>query len=255
MVILLHASVIYHCPHKISIVERFFSSSSEPGNEIQNAEKRLGAFPHELSGGQRQRVMIAMALANTPDVLIADEPTTALDVTVQAQVLKLLGQLQEQFKMAILLITHDLGIVRHYADRVAVMTQGRIVETNKTEPLFLQPQHSYTKTLLASEPGGTPVPVSESAATFISTNNLKVWFPIRKGVLKRTVDHVKAVDGVSLKIRKGHSLGVVGESGSGKSTLGLALLRLIKSEGSIVILDVEYFVTVNQNVVTTVEYM
>ena len=201
--------------------------------EIQNAKKRLGAFPHELSGGQRQRVMIAMALANTPDVLIADEPTTALDVTVQAQVLKLLGQLQEQFKMAILLITHDLGIVRHYADRVAVMTQGRIVETNKTEPLFLQPQHSYTKTLLASEPGGTPVPVSESAATFISTNNLKVWFPIRKGVLKRTVDHVKAVDGVSLKIRKGHSLGVVGESGSGKSTLGLALLRLIKSEGSI----------------------
>ena len=183
--------------------------------EIQNAKKRLGAFPHELSGGQRQRVMIAMALANKPDLLIADEPTTALDVTVQAQVLQLLRQLQEQFKMAILLITHDLGIVRHHADRVAVMTQGEIVETNVTEPIFLAPQHSYTKQLLASEPSGNPVPISASAPVFVSVNNLKVWFPIQKGVLKRTVDHVKAVDGVSFEIRKGHSLGVVGESGSG----------------------------------------
>jgi microcin C transport system ATP-binding protein len=219
--------------------------------EIQNAEKRLGAFPHELSGGQRQRVMIAMALANKPDVLIADEPTTALDVTVQAQVLKLLRQLQEQFKMAILLITHDLGIVRHHTDRVAVMTQGEIVETNKTEPLFIQPQHSYTKQLLASEPSGNPVSVSESAPVFVSIKNLKVWFPIQKGVLKRTVDHVKAVDGVSLEIRKGHSLGVVGESGSGKSTLGLALLRLIKSEGLIQFGDV-YLDSLNQRQITPI---
>jgi len=219
--------------------------------EIQNAKKRLGAFPHELSGGQRQRVMIAMALANKPDLLIADEPTTALDVTVQAQVLQLLRQLQEQFKMAILLITHDLGIVRHHADRVAVMTQGEIVETNVTEPIFLAPQHSYTKQLLASEPRGNPVPISASAPVFVSANNLKVWFPIQKGVLKRTVDHVKAVDGVSLEIRKGHSLGVVGESGSGKSTLGLALLRLIKSEGSIQFGDV-HLNNLNQQQITPI---
>jgi len=218
--------------------------------EIQNAKKRLGAFPHELSGGQRQRVMIAMALANKPDLLIADEPTTALDVTVQAQVLQLLRQLQEQFKMAILLITHDLGIVRHHADRVAVMT-GEIVETNVTEPIFLAPQHSYTKQLLASEPSGNPVPISASAPVFVSVNNLKVWFPIQKGVLKRTVDHVKAVDGVSFEIRKGHSLGVVGESGSGKSTLGLALLRLIKSEGSIQFGDVQLN-TLNQQQITPI---
>jgi len=216
--------------------------------EIQNAKKRLGAFPHELSGGQRQRVMIAMALANKPDLLIADEPTTALDVTIQAQVLQLLRQLQEQFKMAILLITHDLGIVRHHADRVAVMTQGEIVETNVTEPIFLAPQHSYTKQLLASEPSGNPVPISASAPVFVSANNLKVWFPIQKGVLKRTVDHVKAVDGVSLEIRKGHSLGVVGESGSGKSTLGLALLRLIKSEGSIQFGDVHLNTLIQQQI-------
>ena len=219
--------------------------------EIQNAKKRLGAFPHELSGGQRQRVMIAMALANNPDVLIADEPTTALDVTVQAQVLKLLGQLQTQFKMAILLITHDLGIVRHHADRVAVMTQGKIVETNKSEPLFLNPQHAYTKKLLASEPTGNPVSTSKTAESFVATNNLKVWFPIQKGVLKRTVDHVKAVDGVSLNIRKGHSLGVVGESGSGKSTLGLALLRLIKSEG-LIQFDGVYLDSLSQREITPI---
>ncbi|MBC8259882.1 MAG: ABC transporter ATP-binding protein [SAR324 cluster bacterium] len=207
--------------------------------EIQNAKKRLGAFPHELSGGQRQRVMIAMALANKPDLLIADEPTTALDVTVQAQVLQLLAHLQQQFKMAILLITHDLGIVRHHADRVAVMTQGEIVEIEHTEPLFLQPTHNYTKKLLDSEPSGTPVQITKSTPVFISSTNLKVWFPIQKGVLKRTVAYVKAVDGISLKIRKGHSLGVVGESGSGKSTLGLALLRLIKSEGNIQFGEIE----------------
>ena len=207
--------------------------------QIQNAEKRLGAFPHELSGGQRQRVMIAMALANKPDLLIADEPTTALDVTVQGEVLKLLKQLQKKFKMAILLITHDLGIVRHYSDRVAVMTQGKIVETNSTESIFLDPQHLYTRKLLGSEPSGNPVKTSTSAQVYISVNNLKVWFPIQKGVLKRTVDHVKAVDGISLIIRKGHSLGLVGESGSGKSTLGLAILRLIKSKGTIKLGDIE----------------
>jgi len=217
--------------------------------EIQNAEKRLEAFPHELSGGQRQRVMIAMALANKPDVLIADEPTTALDVTVQAQVLQLLSQLQEQFKMAILLITHDLGIVRNHADRVAVMTEGKIIETGKTEKLFLHPQHSYTKILLESEPDGKPVSLNTSASTYVSTKNLKVWFAIKKGVLKRTVDHIKAVDGVTLGISKGHSLGVVGESGSGKSTLGLALLRLIKSEGLIQFGD-NYLDTLNQKQIT-----
>ena len=219
--------------------------------EIQNAKKRLGAFPHELSGGQRQRVMIAMAIANKPDLLIADEPTTALDVTVQAQVLQLLRQLQKQFNMAILLITHDLGIVRHHADRVAVMTQGEIVETNMTETIFLEPQHAYTKQLIVSEPSGEPVPISASAPLYVSVNDLKVWFPIKKGILKRTVDHVKAVDGVSFEIRKGRSLGVVGESGSGKSTLALALLRLIKSEGSIQFGDVSLN-SLNQQQITPI---
>lgn len=219
--------------------------------EIQNAKKRLGAFPHELSGGQRQRVMIAMAIANKPDLLIADEPTTALDVTVQAQVLQLLRQLQKQFNMAILLITHDLGIVRHHADRVAVMTQGEIVETNMTETIFVEPQHAYTKQLIVSEPSGEPVPISASAPLYVSVNDLKVWFPIKKGILKRTVDHVKAVDGVSFEIRKGRSLGVVGESGSGKSTLALALLRLIKSEGSIQFGDVSLN-SLNQQQITPI---
>ena len=219
--------------------------------EIQNAKKRLGAFPHELSGGQRQRVMIAMAIANKPDLLIADEPTTALDVTVQAQVLQLLRQLQKQFNMAILLITHDLGIVRHHADRVAVMTQGEIVETNMTETIFVEPQHAYTKQLIESEPSGKPVPISASAPLNVSVNDLKVWFPIKKGILKRTVDHVKAVDGVSFEIRKGRSLGVVGESGSGKSTLALALLRLIKSEGSIQFGDVSLN-SLNQQQITPI---
>ncbi|MEC9361424.1 MAG: ABC transporter ATP-binding protein [SAR324 cluster bacterium] len=219
--------------------------------EIQNAKKRLGAFPHELSGGQRQRVMIAMALANKPNLLIADEPTTALDVTVQAQVLQLLRQLQKQFNMAILLITHDLGIVRHHADRVAVMTQGEIVETSMTETIFVEPQHAYTKQLIESEPRGEPVPISASTPLYVSVKDLKVWFPIKKGILKLTVDNVKAVDGVSFEIRKGHSLGVVGESGSGKSTLALALLRLIKSEGSIQFGDVNLN-SLNQQQITPI---
>ena len=201
---------------------------------LQNAEKRLGAYPHELSGGQRQRVMIAMALANEPRLLIADEPTTALDVTVQAQILKLLKSLSREMGMAMLLITHDLGIVRKMADRVCVMQDGQIVETDTTARLFASPAHPYTQHLISSEPGGKPLAARADAPEIISADNLKVWFPIKKGVLKRTVDHVKAVDGVSLRVRRGHTVGVVGESGSGKTTLGLGLLRLIDSDGPIV---------------------
>jgi len=201
---------------------------------LQNAEKRLGAYPHELSGGQRQRVMIAMALANEPKLLIADEPTTALDVTVQAQILKLLKGLCQEMGMAMLLITHDLGIVRKMADRVCVMNKGQIVEEGDTGRLFDDPQHPYTRHLLASEPKGKPLTARPDAAEIMSTTDLKVWFPIKKGVLKRTVDHVKAVDGISLSVRRGHTVGVVGESGSGKTTLGLGLLRLIGSEGPVV---------------------
>ncbi len=201
---------------------------------LQNAEKRLNAYPHELSGGQRQRVMIAMALANEPRVLIADEPTTALDVTVQAQILKLLKALCQESGMAMLLITHDLGIVRKMADRVCVMNKGRIVEAGDTKPLFDSPQHDYTRHLLASEPKGKPLTASPDAPSIMSTEDIKVWFPIKKGVMKRTVDYVKAVDGITVDVRKGHTVGVVGESGSGKTTLGLALLRLINSEGPIV---------------------
>ncbi|WP_428481141.1 ABC transporter ATP-binding protein [Pyruvatibacter mobilis] len=201
---------------------------------LQNAEKRLGAYPHELSGGQRQRVMIAMALANEPRLLIADEPTTALDVTVQAQILKLLKGLQKEMGMAMLLITHDLGIVRKMADRVCVMKHGHIVETGETQRLFADPQHDYTRHLLSSEPKGKPLAARPDAPEIMKTDDLKVWFPIKKGVLKRTVDHVKAVDGISLSVRRGHTVGVVGESGSGKTTLGLGLLRLIESDGPIV---------------------
>lgn len=201
---------------------------------LQNAESRLGAYPHELSGGQRQRVMIAMALANEPRLLIADEPTTALDVTVQAQILKLLKSLSREMGMAMLLITHDLGIVRKMADRVCVMNKGKIVEQGETASLFDSPQHDYTQHLLNSEPKGKPLTARPDAPEVMSTDNLKVWFPIKKGVLKRTVDHVKAVDGISLKVRRGHTVGVVGESGSGKTTLGLGLLRLIDSDGPIV---------------------
>ena len=200
---------------------------------LQNAEARLGAFPHQLSGGQRQRVMIAMALANEPDLLIADEPTTAVDVTIQAQLLKLLKDLQARLGMAMLLITHDLGIVRHMAERVHVMKDGEVVEHGSVEEVFGNPRHEYTQALLAAEPGGHPETPEDAAAEFMSADDLKVWFPIKKGVFRRTVDHVRAVDGVSLSIRAGHTVGVVGESGSGKTTLALALLRLIRSRGPI----------------------
>lgn len=201
---------------------------------IREPEKRLDAFPHQLSGGQRQRVMIAMALANEPDLLIADEPTTALDVTIQAQILELLRSLQRELGMAMLLITHDLGIVKKMADRVYVMNQGKIVEDGITAEVFDTPKHTYTRHLLAAEPKGRP-PVSDgNAPVIMETTDLKVWFPIKRGLLKRTVDHVKAVDGVSLTLREGQTIGVVGESGSGKTTLGLALMRLIASNGPIV---------------------
>ncbi len=200
---------------------------------LPNVEERLDAWPHQLSGGQRQRVMIAMALANEPDLLIADEPTTALDVTVQAQILQLLKDLQQQLGMAILLITHDLGIVRHMADRVYVMKDGNMVEHNAARALFSNPQHNYTKLLLNAEPNGKPPAIDQRAPLVIETRDLKVHFPILRGLLRRTVGHVKAVDGISLEVRAGQTLGVVGESGSGKSTLGQALLRLLPSDGPI----------------------
>ena len=203
---------------------------------LRDPERRLGAFPHELSGGQRQRVMIAMALANEPDLLIADEPTTALDVTIQAQILELLQDLSREMGMAMLLITHDLGIVRKMARRVYVMKSGDIVEEGYTEAIFNDPQHAYTKQLLAAEPKGEPAPFNDRAPVVVETDDLKVWFPIKTGLLKRTTDHVKAVDGVTLDLREGQTLGVVGESGSGKATLGLAILRLISSKGPIVYL-------------------
>ena len=194
---------------------------------------RLKAYPHELSGGQRQRVMIAMALACTPDLLIADEPTTALDVTVQAQILKLLKDLQARLGMAMLLITHDLNIVRHMANRVSVMKEGKIVEAGASEDVFTAPQHNYTRTLLNAEPKGDPLPVEASAPTVLSCDDLKVHFPIKAGVMRRTVGHIKAVDGVTIDVREGQTVGVVGESGSGKTTLALALLRLERSQGTI----------------------
>ena len=200
---------------------------------IPDPAGRLGAYPHQLSGGQRQRVMIAMALANRPDLFIADEPTTALDVTVQAQILKLLKELQTKHGMAMLFITHDLGIVRKIADDVCVMQHGKIVEAGPVGQIFAHPQHPYTKALLAAEPKGD-APKSDTRATpVVTADNLRVWFPIRRGFLRKTVGHIKAVDGISVTVREGQTLGVVGESGSGKTTLGLALLRLIRSEGPI----------------------
>ena len=194
---------------------------------------RLSAYPHQLSGGQRQRVMIAMALANRPDLFIADEPTTALDVTVQAQILKLLKELQGKLGMAMLFITHDLGIVRKIADDVCVMQKGAIVEAGSVAEVFDTPQHAYTRALLAAEPKGLPAPSNPDAAPLVTGEDIKVWFPIKRGFLRRTIGHVKAVDGISLIVREGQTVGVVGESGSGKTTLGLALLRLIRSEGPI----------------------
>jgi microcin C transport system ATP-binding protein len=203
---------------------------------IDDAEGRLGAYPHQLSGGQRQRVMIAMALANEPDLLIADEPTTALDVTIQAQILELLLQLKAEFNMAMLLITHNLGIVRKMADRVCVMTNGEIVEQGETAQIFAAPKHAYTKHLLASEPKGSPPPTNDKAPVILEAKDLRVWFPIRRGFLRHIVGHIKAVDGINLAVRQGQTLAVVGESGSGKTTLGLALLRLVSSDGPIVYL-------------------
>jgi microcin C transport system ATP-binding protein len=203
---------------------------------IRDAENRLDAYPHQLSGGQRQRVMIAMSLANEPDLLIADEPTTALDVTVQAQILKLMAELKARLDMAMLFITHDLGIVRKVADRVCVMLQGKIVEHGPVAEVFDNPQHPYTQRLLAAEPKGRANPVPVSAPVVLDAGPIKVWFPIKRGFLQRTVSHVKAVDGVSIRVREGETVGVVGESGSGKTTLGLAILRLISSEGPVLFL-------------------
>ena len=200
---------------------------------LESATARLQSLPHEFSGGQQQRVMIAMALANDPELLIADEPTTALDVTVQAQVLKLMKDIQSKLGMSMMFITHDLGIVRSIADRVCVMNDGEIVEQGPVEKVFNDPDHDYTKHLLAAEPKGTPDPAPADAEDVMVGKDVKVWFPIKKGVLRRTVGHVKAVDGISVEIRQGHTLGVVGESGSGKSTLGRALLRLERSDGGI----------------------
>ena len=212
--------------------ERVIELLDEVG--IPDPASRLNAYPHQLSGGQRQRVMIAMALANRPALLIADEPTTALDVTVQAQILKLLKDLQSRMGMAMLFITHDLGIVRKIADDVCVMQKGRIVEAGPVEEVFSNPQHAYTKMLLAAEPKGQAPRSDHNAPSIMSADDVRVWFPIKRGFFRRTIGHIKAVDGVSINVREGQTLGVVGESGSGKTTLGLALLRLIRSEGPIV---------------------
>ncbi len=206
---------------------------------IRDAESRLGAYPHQLSGGQRQRVMIAMALANGPELLVADEPTTALDVTIQAQILDLLADLKRSEGLSLLFITHDLGIVRRIADRVCVMQGGEIVEQGPTAEIFTNPRHPYTQKLLAAEQKGGPDPVPASAAEVVRTDGLRVWFPIQKGLLRKTVGHVKAVNDANLTVRAGETLGIVGESGSGKTTLALAILRLIPSTGMVAFLGRE----------------
>jgi microcin C transport system ATP-binding protein len=203
---------------------------------IRDAESRLGAYPHQLSGGQRQRVMIAMALANGPELLVADEPTTALDVTIQAQILDLLAELKRAESLSLLFITHDLGIVRRIADRVCVMQGGEIVEQGATAEIFANPQHPYTQKLLAAEQKGGPTPVPDGAEEVVRTENLRIWFPIQKGLLRKTVGHVKAVNDATFSVRSGETLGIVGESGSGKTTLALAILRLIGSTGKVTVL-------------------
>ena len=204
---------------------------------IQTPEEKLQAYPHQLSGGQRQRVMIAMALANEPDLLIADEPTTAVDVTAQAQILMLLQDLQREFGMAVLLITHDLGVVRRVADRMYVMRAGRIVESGSRDQVFNTPQQAYTRTLIDAEPPTRETVADDTAAIVLRGENIRVWYPIKRGMLRRTVGHVKAANGISVLIRAGHTIGIVGESGSGKSTLALALLRLVESRGEIEFLN------------------
>ncbi|MFV2053944.1 ABC transporter ATP-binding protein [Aliiroseovarius sp. YM-037] len=201
---------------------------------IRDAESRLSSYPHQLSGGQRQRVMIAMALANGPELLIADEPTTALDVTIQAQILELLAELKREERMSLLFITHDLGVVRKIADRVYVMQKGEIVEEGPTEEIFSNPRHPYTQKLLGAEQTGTPDPVPDGAEEVVRTEDLRIWFPVQRGLLRRTVGHIKAVNAASVSVRQGETLGIVGESGSGKTTLALAIMRLIRSEGPVV---------------------
>lgn len=213
---------------------------------LPEPEKRLKSYPHELSGGQRQRIMIAMALANDPDLLVADEPTTALDVTIQLQILKLLKDLQRKLGMALLLITHDLGIVRKMADKVCVMKNGELVEKAPASQIFSNPKHPYTRHLLESEPAGSPNPVTSNAAEIMRASNIKVYFPIKKGVFRKTADFVRAVDDISFTVREGETIGVVGESGSGKTTLGLAMLRLIKADGNAVFLG-HSFMRSNKN--------
>ncbi len=207
--------------------------------KIPDPQGRFDSYPHQLSGGQRQRVMIAMALANDPKVLIADEPTTAVDVTVQAQLLELLAELQQRIGMSILFITHDLRVVKKIAQRVYVMKSGEIVESGTTDSVFSSPTHEYTKRLLSSQPSGTPDAIASDAKTLVAIKDVKVWFPIKRGIFRKTIGHIKAVDEVSFDIKEGETVGLVGESGSGKSSLGQAILRLISCEGSIHFQDQE----------------